>query len=56
VLIDRLLTETQPTVSFLNHLGVHKYVPFSFCLGQERERLRTELAARQNALGGQRDS
>jgi len=50
VLIDRLQLETRPTLSFLKHLGVEKYEPFSIALERERERLCSELATRRVAL------
>ena len=52
VLIDRLLVETKPTVSFLNHLGVDEYMPFSLALERERQRLGADLTARQRELHG----
>jgi hypothetical protein len=56
VLIERLLIETRPTVSFLNHLGVDQYMPFSLALDNERKRLQTELAARLDVLRSQQAS
>jgi len=55
VLIEEMMAETQATVTFLRHLGVEEYVPFSLAVERERENLTVKLDARRRAADGYRD-
>jgi len=50
VLIDEMTAEAQATVTFLRHLGVEDYSPFSLAVEGEREKLRIGLEARRKTL------
>lgn len=55
VLIDEMLAETQATVTFLRHLGIEEYIPFSLAVERERENLAAKLYARRRAADDYRD-
>jgi hypothetical protein len=50
VVLEEMLFAAGPTVAFLRKLGVDKYAPFEVALERERERLRSELAARRRQM------
>lgn len=50
IVLEEMLFAARPTVAFLRKLGVDQYAPFEVALERERERLRSELAARRRRL------
>jgi hypothetical protein len=52
VLIDEMAAAAQSTVTFLRHLGIEEYMPFSLAVESERENLGVQLAARRKEVAG----
>jgi hypothetical protein len=50
VLIDEMKAAAQSTLTFLRHLGIEEYMPFSVAVERERENLAVKLAARRKEL------
>jgi hypothetical protein len=51
VLIEEMTAAAQSTVTYLRHLGVEEYIPFSLAVERERENLAVKLEARRKEIG-----